>query len=285
MYARVLAAINEHLNSEITARYALRLAAACGARFTAAFVAARGAAPDDIRKAGHAMDRLFREAQSLGVAAEKITETGDPVQALGDIVRREKIDLAFVATRRKDAQRRFFSGTVARRLFLSLPCSVALVRVVHTGRIHPSGILVPLKARFGRIPQRAAFVASLAGAFNARIHVFHVVKPLTRFFHGEIHLTTVEWEERIPSDIGEFLALLRKQGAAVETKLIPGRVGRSIGIEAAARRHDLIVMGASERSRFGGLFRLNPVERVLRETPCDLILLKPSHEDPQPHDR
>lgn len=285
MYARVLAAINEHLNSEITARYALRLAAACGARFTAAFVAAPDAAAEDVRKAGHAMDRLFREAQSLGIAAEKITETGDPVDALGAVVRREKIDLAFVATRRKDAQRRFFSGTVARRLFLSLPCSVALVRVIHTGRIHPADILVPLKSRVNRIPGRALFVAILAKAFNARIHVFHVAKPLTRFFHGEVHLTPVQWAERMPADINSFLALLRGHGVAAESRLTPGEIGGRITIEAAARRHDLIVMGASERGRLTALFRLNPVERVLRETPCDLVLFKPSHEDTHAHDR
>ena len=279
MYRRILAAINEHLNSEIAARYALRLAAACRARLTTAFVAAKGAAAEDVRKAEHAMDRLFREARSLGVEIEKVTDTGDPVTALGAIVRREEIDLAFVATRRRDAERRFFSGTVARRLFLSLPCSVALVRVVHTGRLHPADILAPFKSRFSRIPERASFIAALAGAFNARIHVFHVVRPLTRFFHGEVHLTPLEWAERMPADITSLLALLRGHGVVVESRLAPGRIGRGITIEAAARRHDLIVMGASERSRLTALFRLNPVEGVLRETPCDLILFNPRHED------
>jgi nucleotide-binding universal stress UspA family protein len=89
----------------------------------------------------------------------------------------------------------------------------------------------------------------------------------------------VEWEKRIPPDIADFLDRLKKNGIAYESRFTPGAIGRSITIEAAARRHDLIIMGASERSLISSLFRRNPVENVLRETPCDLIILKPRHED------
>ncbi|HDH02033.1 MAG TPA: hypothetical protein ENH17_02765 [Nitrospirae bacterium] len=54
---------------------------------------------------------------------------------------------------------------------------------------------------------------------------------------------------------------------------------RSITIEAASKRHDLIIMGASERSLPASILKGNPVEDVLRETPCNLIILKPRHED------
>ena len=64
-----------------------------------------------------------------------------------------------------------------------------------------------------------------------------------------------------------------------EGLLLPGRTARNITIEAFAKRHDLIVMGASERSLWATLLKGNPVEEVLREAPCDLIILKPRHED------
>lgn len=54
---------------------------------------------------------------------------------------------------------------------------------------------------------------------------------------------------------------------------------RSITIEAASKRHDLIIMGASERSLPASILKGNPVEDVLRETHCNLIILKPQHED------
>ena len=60
---------------------------------------------------------------------------------------------------------------------------------------------------------------------------------------------------------------------------MPGAVGKSITIEGAAKRHDLIVMGASQRSLWASFLKGNPVEDVLRQTPCDLIILNPKHED------
>jgi nucleotide-binding universal stress UspA family protein len=279
MYNKILAAINERFNSEVAARYALHLARACGAKFYTCFIAEKSAARASFDKAEAAMKRLFILAEKIGVPAECITETGDPVSGIRKIAAHESIDIVFASTRREDTERRFFSGTIARSLSLRLPCSIALVRVVHTGRIHPSTVLVPLKVRLGRIKERAYFTSNMATAFNAKVHVFHVTKPITKFFHGDIHLTPVEWEKRVPADIADFLDRLKKNGVAYESRLLPGVIGRSITIEAAARRHDLIIMGASERSLISSLFRRNPVESVLRETPCDLIILKPRHED------
>ena len=51
MYQKILAAVNEHLNSEIAARYALRLAAACQAKIYFSFVAERGLSRSDIESA------------------------------------------------------------------------------------------------------------------------------------------------------------------------------------------------------------------------------------------
>jgi nucleotide-binding universal stress UspA family protein len=72
---------------------------------------------------------------------------------------------------------------------------------------------------------------------------------------------------------------LRKYEIALEGSLLPGSIAKSITVEAASKRHDLIIMGASERSLLSSFLKGNPVEDVLRETPCDLIILKPRHED------
>jgi nucleotide-binding universal stress UspA family protein len=102
-----------------------------------------------------------------------------------------------------------------------------------------------------------------------------VTRPIGKFFHGEQHLTPLDWEERLPPDIARFVDHLDGYGIAHEKHLAPGRAGRSITIEAASRRRDLIVMGASERGLFENLLRGAPVEEVLRETPCNLIIFKP----------
>ncbi len=279
MYKKILAAVNEHLNSEVAARYALHLAKENNAKFYICFVAEKCMSQHNCRSAEDAVKRLFNEAMDLNVQAESIAEMGDPVADIRKIVQHENISIVFAATRREDIKRRFYSGTIARSLSLKLPCSVALVRVVHSGRVHPGKILVPLKAKLDHVTERASFVTQMAHAFSSKVFVFHAPRPLTKFFHGEIHLTEPEWEERRSKDIARFMAYLKDHDIEYEGRLLPGRTARNITIEAFAKRHDLIIMGASERKLLMSLLKGNPVEEVLRDTPCDLIILKPRHED------
>lgn len=279
MYGKILAAINEHLNSEIAARYAIRMARQAGARVYFCSIAEQGLSGRTFHAAEEAVRRLSLYARELGVTADCVIETGGPLERIRSIVEREGIDIVFASTRHEDVQRRFYAQTMARRLSLGLPCSVALVRVVHLGRVHPKTILVPLKARVDHIAERALFTSLMAGAFGSRLHLFHATRPLTRFFHGETHLSPSEWESRLPLDIAQFIEHLNRLDIGHEKRLIPGIAGRNITVEAAARRHDLIIMGASGRSLLNSFIRGNPVEQVLRETPCDLIILRPRHED------
>lgn len=275
MYRKVLTAVNEHLNSEITAKYAVNLAQACGAKLYICFVAGKDQTDNEINSAGEAVKRIFIEAKKAGVDAEAITETGETCRKIGDIVRREQVDIVFLATRREDIEKRFYTGTTARRLSISLPCSVALVRIAHVGKIRPKEILVPLKARIGHIEERVYFTARIAQSFDSNVLLFHSPDPVTKFFQGEVHLTPLEWEEKLPRDISDFMERMRRFDIAYAGRAVPGKAGRVITIEAFARRHDLIIMGASERSLLSRILRGNPVEEVLRNTPCDLIILKP----------
>lgn len=277
MYSKILAAVNEHLNSEVTARYAMRLAQISDAKLYLCFIAEKGQSTEIIERAGEAMKRLFIEAEQMNIRVESITETGDAVRQIGNIVRHDKINLVFAATRRADLERRFYAGSTSRRLSINLPCSVALVRVTHTGKIHPKDILIPLKAKITQAEEMAFFTAKIAQAFGSKVFVFHSPDPVSRFFHGEMHLTSLEWEKKLPKDIAHFMEHLNRYRIVHTGRSVPGRTGRVITIEAFSKRHDLIIMGASERSLFSSLIKGNPVEEVLRSTPCDLIILKPSH--------
>ncbi|MBS1125484.1 MAG: universal stress protein family [Nitrospirae bacterium] len=276
MYRKVLAAVNEHLNSEVAARYAMHLARAAGAKLFLYSVRQPGQTEAAFELARDAAQRLQHRAREIDIDAECLFETGDPVEKIRAIVLAEGIDLVFTATRREDVKHRIIrGGTTARRLLPGLPCSVALVRVVHMGRTHPREILVALKKQIDHIPERSEFTALLAKAFEARVHLFHVTRPVKKFFHGEMHLTPVEWEEKVPPDMSRFISHLDGYGVDHEKRLSPGKAGKSIAIEAASRRRDLIVMGASERGIIDQLLHRTPVEEVLRETPCNLIILKP----------
>jgi nucleotide-binding universal stress UspA family protein len=161
---------------------------------------------------------------------------------------------------------------------VKLPCSVAMVRVVRMGKIHPKNILVPLRGYMTNLEERACFVAKLAQGFESTVTLFHSPSPITSFFHGEIHLKPAQREERVPKDIEQFTECLNRYMILHERRTGYGGISRAITIEAAHRRNDLIVMGGSERSLLRSIISGNPVEDVLREAPCNLIILRPTHE-------
>lgn len=278
-YRRILAAVNEHINSEVSARFAIQMAKASGSRLYLCFVAEKPLPEDALHRAEAAVKRLFHRAQQLDVGVESVFAFGDPVDEIKKLVITEGIDIVFAATRHEDIARRFFQGTTAKRLSLSLPCSVALVRIVHMGRIHPGKILVPLKSGSSRIQEKAYFTSLLARSFDSGVYLLHSTKLSLQSIRGERYPSSEQEEAGIPKDISAFISFLDQYGIAHEQKLLHGKTGRNITIEAAARRHDLIIMGASERGPLNSFFKGSPVEEVLRETPCNLIILQLRHEN------
>jgi nucleotide-binding universal stress UspA family protein len=276
MYKRILAAVNEHVNSEVAARYARQLAKTVGARLFLCSIAEKNRPENVFGLAQEAAKRLQHAARELGVETECIFDEGEPVRRIRDLVKLHGIDLVFSATRHEDVKRNFYAGpTISRRLLNALSCSVALVRIVHLGRISPREILVPLKNEIDHIPERAFFTAMLARAFESRVHLFHTARPVTQFFSGETHVTPLEWDTKTPSDISRYIDHLDDYKVVYERRTAPGVAGRSIAIEAASKKRDLIIMGASVRGLIDYVLRGNPMEYVLRETPCNLIILKP----------
>ncbi|MDI6853093.1 MAG: universal stress protein [Deltaproteobacteria bacterium] len=280
MYRRILAAVNEYSNSELAARYAISLAHACQAKLTLIFVAAQGMDLTLIRQAEAALERLFLEAAAKNLEVESIIKRGEALPHISAVVRENEIDLAFSATRHEDVSRRYFTRTVARKLMLNLPCSVALVRVVHPGQLFPQNILVPFRGRPPHLEEKAFFVGKLAEAFSAAVTLFHAPEPISRFFADLRRGKPPAPEKHIPHEIDRFLNYLEKFRISPQHRLGLGPAGRAITLEAALQRHDLIIMGASERGLWESLISRDPVEEVLRETPCNLIILLPRLKRP-----
>ena len=277
MYKRILAAVNEFTNSEIAARYAIALAKSCRAKLSLVFIAEERIDKDALRYAEAALERLFIEAGNRGVEAESIIEKGEPLKEVIELVKKNDIDIVFNASRREDTDMRFFVRTFARDLILKLPCSVAMVRIVRMARGYPRNILVPLRGHMSHLEERACFVAKLAEATGSKVTLYYSASKISSFFQGEMHLKPVQREKTIAEDLEGFSECLDRYGVYYEKSTGYGTVSRSITIEAAHKRNDLIVMGATERSLLGSIVRGNPVEDVLRETPCNLIILRPKH--------
>lgn len=271
MYKKILAAVNEYTNSQAAARYAIGLARVSGARLSLVFVVEQGMSLESLRLTEAALERLFLEAGAKGVEVESVVQHGDPFRHLAALVRERGVDLVFAATRREDMARRYFTRTLSQRLMLHLPCSVALVRVVHPAHITPRQILAPFRGYVSHLEEKAFFVAKLAQAFGAAVTLFHAPRSLTGFFRGK----EPKPDERDLKGLEKFAQRLKSYEVATRTRVRRGPAAHAITIEAAAEKNDLIIMGASERGLLESLMSGDPVEEVLRETPANLIILLP----------
>lgn len=275
MYKKILAAVNEHTNSEIAARYAVSLAGACHARLTLFFAAGAQLDKDALRKAESAVGRLFSLAQESGIDVESVVSAGDPVSKITEHVLEHGVDIVFAGSRHEDAHKRFFARTVARELMLHLPCATAVVRVTKMGRVAPSGILLPLRGGLSFSEERAYFAAKLAEGFGARVTLFHLPAPVTKFFQGEVHLSPAEREKRVPPDVMELARYLGGLGIPCDISTARGRTGSSITAEAAFKKSGLIIMGESRRDILTSFVKGNPVEELMKSPPCNLIIFRP----------
>ncbi len=172
----------------------------------------------DLHRAEAALKRLFLLAESHGGRRKNLTESGEPLDKIREVVNREKIDIVFTSSRKEDASRRYFARTLSRELLLNMPCAVAMVRIVHAGKLYPKRILVPLRGRISHMNDRAYFVSKLAGGFGSAVTLFHSTGSVASFFHGERHLTPIEREHRLPLDIGTFIEQLHRYGIRHERR-------------------------------------------------------------------
>lgn len=272
-------AVDGSYNAEAASRYALAIAKAYQARFFLAFVVTEETKRASLRSAQESVDRILAEAQGLHLPFQAITQTGKVVPILRNIVEKEGIDLALFATRHKDTKGGFFVQTVAQSLTLSLPCPVVIVRNVQPGRMaHPRHILIPLTYEYNSgLDEQAAFAAGLINHFRAKAVLFHVHNPLSYFGLVRGSATTGEKGAPLSDNLEVFLSILKKNGVLPEIRVVrSARPGRAIYMEAAAQKHDLILMGATQRSFLKRVTEGNPVEEMLRETPCDLMIHRPS---------
>jgi len=266
-YHRILTAVDGSLNAHAAARYAIALAEACEATLFVAGVLTSDMTARDERALAQSTGRLISEADGQRVAAHPLIERGEAVKALDCLARTHHIDLVMTASRHADAEHRYFLRSIPQRLMVALDTSLIIVRVVHLGVLaHPREILVPVIGGKFDNAERGYLVSRLAERFQARVLVFHAFETLAQ--PGQ----AVPYEAGA-RQVQTFVQRLRQAGVEPRIRIVTGApVGDAIMHEAARHRHDLILMGASQRSLFREWRRGNPVEEVMRQTPCDLFV-------------
>lgn len=260
-YRTILAVINEHTGSTVSARYAIMLAASCGAELV---LYSAHEAPGDAVTALHTerhIDHLFGEALTVNVAVRRISETGSFSTLLLHRIQAEGVDLVFYPLTPGERYGATLQQHTAHYLLRLVRADLAVMRIMHMGKPHPRRILVPVSGVISDREPRSRFLAALARAFNSQVTLFH--RPAAG-------------KQGSPKDLILLRDELLRQDLSVLERSGTGGIARSIAVEAVSHHNDLIVVGASERSTLRRLLFGNPAGDVMFQPPCNAILFRPA---------
>jgi hypothetical protein len=178
-------------------------------------------------------------------------------------------------TRAKERGGGILAGTVGQEFLRMGGRQVLALRVVEPGLLGiPRRLLIPLAGRPSGFRPGLPFLKLLAPDIT-QIHLLHVkqVRPvqLRRLTHEQsVSLRRagvglcMEAEREIIGALGHSKVMIDAH------IVISDDVAKEIIIHAGKCKSRLIYMGASERSLAGQLILGSPLERVLRDAPCDV---------------
>ena len=183
--------------------------------------------------------------------------------------------LLVCGTRVKPRRQAFLTGSVAEPLLRTHQCPVLAVRVVQPGLLGlPHDLLLPLAGHqagldrlwpvFRRLaPQlrKAYFLQAIQVTQLAQAHASLGRKAQLRQ-NGEFYLDRF---------IAELETRITTPSFSVERRvLLTGDWAHQVLVEASRLKAQMLLLGASERSLAQRVFHGQVLERILRETPCDV---------------
>jgi nucleotide-binding universal stress UspA family protein len=131
------------------------------------------------------------------------------------------------------------------------------------------------------------YARALAGAFNARIHVLHVLEDLAAHaWTTEVYVAALpgvheEMERQARERLDAVFPAAERERYGVQTVLRSGSPFVEILRYASEEAIDLIVMGTHGRGPIAHMLLGSVAERVVRKAPCPVLTVRrPEHAHP-----
>jgi hypothetical protein len=169
--------------------------------------------------------------------------------------------------------RRFFQDSLSEKLSrMSLSANLAVVRVAHVNAVFVTeNIILPI--REDRLSaQKFAFFSSLAKAFNAETEIYSIHPTSRRRLAAMDTHTAKTLFQKINTRLSHYINAMKLLNIPMTIKhALTGREIDQILHHLARHDFQLMVVGGRRLSRFPGLFRDNPMERLFWHTPVNTI--------------
>ena len=207
------------------------------------------------------VEHALRAMDSAGVDIKIEATRTRPSTAITDLATLHAADLIIVGASGLDAMEDFMLGSVARELVHNARWPVLVVRA--NSAWPPARVAVAVD--FSNASRRAVgWAGELSQAYGSKTSMLHVA-PDGAGDRTELY-----------TKLREFCTIEDMAGLVVEPLVIGGdRPDRLILDTASRHEADLLCIGSIGRAGVKGLLVGNTAERILRRTPCSLLVTKP----------
>ncbi|MBW2066978.1 MAG: universal stress protein [Deltaproteobacteria bacterium] len=217
---------------------------------------------------------------------EPVITIGHPPTEIVRLAKTKRVDLVISATHGRSGWKRFILGSVTGRLMRALPCPLMLLRSPDRPEKRQQGRSVKLErilvgCDFSPDSRLAVqYGLSLAQEFQSDLHLAHVIAPPV---YENLVKRSIEREKEYQEDLRVKLReKLNKlvpeevhNWCVLHTALLAGQPYEELVKYAVVHDIDLIVLGLRGQSLVETLFVGSTADRVARESPCPVLLIRP----------
>jgi nucleotide-binding universal stress UspA family protein len=220
------------------------------------------------------LDGMAGEFQQEGVGCELLVLNGLAEEQIPRLVKSRSVDRVIVATRNATGVSRLLESSVAEQLIAGLEVPVCVIgRRAHSGAAGgapPGRILLAASFQSGSA-LAARFASTLAELHHSQLVLLHVLDS-AGMGDQERELAKYTAHRRL-ADLVPKEARHRHQPVCLIREGDPAEI---IACEAGSTPQDLLILGAPNPSMHSRLLGTSVVHRVVAESRCPVITIKPS---------
>lgn len=227
------------------------------------------------------LQRFHQECAEAGVHLDALTLPirGTVDRTLTEAVESGSGSFLICGTRVRSGSRGYLAGTVSERLLRAHPCHVVAVRVVQPGLLGaPRRFLLPMAGH----PRGLASAAPLLRLFAPDVLQAHVLRVMAvrrgafrRLRAGKLKRLRRRGREYVQRIEEQLIDEIGLDPQALDAFVrVSDDWAKEIVIHASQYKSQLICLGASQRTLTERFFYGNPLEQVLRNTPCDVAVYR-----------
>ena len=228
----------------------------------------------NLREASQELEAL---AKDLPVACEIIVSQGDPADAMNKLARDKQADLVISATHGRSGFKRLLLGSVTEKLLKTLPCPLLVLPAHDHGSASPDAshrdiakILVgcDFSADSNLAVERAL---DLARAFQAELHLAHVIKPA---LYQDKREAVEDLRSRLGSQLDTMVPDTRRDLGRIESILLEGEPSTQLIHAAEERGIDMIVLGIHGHTLLEKLLVGSTTDRIIRQANLPVLAVR-----------